>query len=83
MDFETAAAQVKSLKTSPSNDELLELYGLYKQATTGDNNTSKPWVDPKGRAKWEAWEGRKGMSQDDAKAAYIEVVQTLLAKYPH
>lgn len=24
-----------------------------------------------------------GMSKDDAKAAYIEIVQTLLAKYPH
>lgn len=25
----------------PSDEELLELYGLYKQATVGDNNTCK------------------------------------------
>ncbi|VDM28290.1 unnamed protein product [Toxocara canis] len=60
MDFETAAAKVNLLKTRPSNDELLELYGLYKQATVGDNTISKPWIDVKGRAKWDAWEGRKG-----------------------
>uniref|UniRef100_A0A914S4P1 ACB domain-containing protein n=1 Tax=Parascaris equorum TaxID=6256 RepID=A0A914S4P1_PAREQ len=44
---------------SPSNDELLELYGLYKQATVGDNISTKPWLDLKGRAKWDAWESRK------------------------
>lgn len=60
MDFETAAIKVKTLKGSPSNDELLELYGLYKQATVGDNTSSKPWIDLKGRAKWDAWESRKG-----------------------
>lgn len=31
--FEEAAEKVKHLKGSPSNDELLETYALYKQAT--------------------------------------------------
>ena len=40
--FEEAAERVKQLKTSPNNDELLALYGLYKQATDGDNKTQNP-----------------------------------------
>jgi acyl-CoA-binding protein len=39
---EEAAERLKSLTKRPSNEELLELYGLYKQATAGDNKTSQP-----------------------------------------
>ncbi|KAL7029029.1 hypothetical protein ACKWTF_006069 [Chironomus riparius] len=60
-DFDTAAEKVKNLKSKPSDQDLLELYGLFKQATVGDNNTEKPgMLDFKGKAKWEAWNGRKG-----------------------
>lgn len=31
LQFDDAAAKVKSLKSSPTNDELLQLYALYKQ----------------------------------------------------
>lgn len=31
--------EVKNLKQAPKDEELLELYGLYKQATVGDVNT--------------------------------------------
>ncbi|VDK89494.1 unnamed protein product [Litomosoides sigmodontis] len=81
MDFGEAAAKVKQLKKRPTDDELLELYGLYKQATMGDNTASKPWIDFKGRAKWEAWQKRKGMSSEDAKEQYIKLVQKLVEKY--
>lgn len=40
-EFEKAAKEVNELKKKPSNDELLKLYGLYKQATVGDVNTGK------------------------------------------
>lgn len=30
-DFEAAAAQVKAFTQRPTNEELLQLYGLYKQ----------------------------------------------------
>lgn len=60
MNFEEAAEKVKQLKQRPTDEEMLELYGLYKQATMGDNTASKPWIDLKGRAKWDAWEKRKG-----------------------
>lgn len=35
-EFTKAAENIKMLKTSPTEDELLELYALYKQATVGD-----------------------------------------------
>jgi diazepam-binding inhibitor (GABA receptor modulator, acyl-CoA-binding protein) len=38
-DFEAAAARVKNFKTRPTDDELLALYGLFKQATVGDNTS--------------------------------------------
>lgn len=38
-------------------------------------------LDLKGKAKWDSWNSRKGMSQEDAKQKYIELVNTLVGKY--
>ncbi|KAJ8411660.1 hypothetical protein AAFF_G00164680 [Aldrovandia affinis] len=82
VEFEQVAADVKKVKTRPVDQELLELYGLYKQATVGDNNTDKPgMLDMKGSAKWEAWNSRKGMSKDDAMTAYIALAKEVINKY--
>lgn len=35
-DFEKAAEDAKTLPDKTTNDDKLQLYGLYKQATTGD-----------------------------------------------
>jgi acyl-CoA-binding protein len=40
--FNKAAEQVKTLSATPSNDEKLKLYALFKQASVGDNDTAKP-----------------------------------------
>ncbi|XP_007424768.1 acyl-CoA-binding domain-containing protein 7 [Python bivittatus] len=81
-DFETVAENVKKLKSKPTDDELKELYGLYKQATVGDINTECPGVlDLKGRAKWEAWNLKKGMSKEDAMKAYISKANEMIQKY--
>ena len=49
------------LKTKPSNEVLLKLYALYKQATVGDVNIAQPWaVQLEARAKWDAWNELKG-----------------------
>ena len=65
--FESAVANSKSLPERPDNATLLKIYGLYKQATTGDNAEKKPgFGDMVGRAKWDAWNGFKGTSSDDA-----------------
>ena len=81
---EEAAERLKSLTERPSNDEFLNLYGLYNQATVGDNRTSKPGMfDMKGQFKWKAWKDKSGMSQDDAANAYVALVEELLGKYKH
>jgi acyl-CoA-binding protein len=34
-------------------------------------------LDPKGRAKWDAWSGRKGTSAEKARDEYVALVQRL------
>ena len=81
-DFSAAPARVKQLTRTPSSDELLDLYACYKQANTGDAQGERPGLlDFKGRAKFDAWAGRKGWPQDRAMTAYIELVAKLVAKY--
>ena len=79
--FTDAQARVKTLKSVPSNNDLLELYSLYKQATSGDASGARPGIfDMKGRAKFDAWTGKKGVERDDAEKQYIAVVERLSAK---
>ncbi|XP_060638308.2 acyl-CoA-binding domain-containing protein 7 [Anolis sagrei] len=81
-DFESIAEKVKKLKTKPTDDELRELYGLYKQATVGDINIESPgMLDLKGKAKWDAWNLKKGTSKEDAMKAYISKANGLIEKY--
>uniref|UniRef100_A0A667XLQ6 Acyl-CoA binding domain containing 7 n=1 Tax=Myripristis murdjan TaxID=586833 RepID=A0A667XLQ6_9TELE len=80
-EFEKIAEDVKKVKTRPSDQELLDLYGLYKQAVVGDINIDKPMIDLKGKAKWDAWDSRKGMSKEDAMTAYIAHAKEVIEKY--
>ena len=78
--FDDAQKRVKTLSKAPSNDDLLSLYALYKQATAGDVQGSRPgMMDFKGRAKFDAWAGKKGMANDKAMEAYVALVDRLLA----
>jgi acyl-CoA-binding protein len=77
-DFEAAVAGSKSLSERPDNATLLKIYGLYKQATLGDNTEKKPgFGDMVGRAKWDAWNGLKGTSSDDAMQQYVDLIKSL------
>lgn len=77
--FESATERAKKLPHQP-NDVLLELYGLFKQATAGDVSGEKPGMfDFKGAAKYDAWEGHRGMTSEEAMQAYIELVDGLAA----
>ena len=72
--FADAQAKIKPV-TGLGNDVLLELYALYKQATTGNATGDRPgMLDVKGRAKYDAWAKRKGMTKDAAMQAYIDLV---------
>ena len=76
--FEAAVAESKNLSERPDNGTLLKLYGLYKQATAGDNGETKPgFSDMVGRAKWDAWYTAKGTSKDDAMQQYIDLIESL------
>ena len=46
----------------------------------GDVNTARPgMLDFKGKAKWDAWDARKGQDKEAAQTAYIELVNELLS----
>jgi acyl-CoA-binding protein len=76
--FAEAKARVEQLASRPSNDRLLELYGLYKQASEGDVAGARPGLlDLKGRAKYDAWAKRKGVSKDEAMKGYVALVDKL------
>jgi diazepam-binding inhibitor (GABA receptor modulator, acyl-CoA-binding protein) len=72
--FADAQARIKPV-TGLGNDTMLKLYALYKQATAGDVNGSRPgMMDLRGRAKYDAWAEKKGMTKDAAMQAYIDLV---------
>jgi len=76
-EFLDAAEYVKGLTTKPSDENLLELYKWFKQATVGDCNTDRPgMLDFKGKAKWDAWDSVRGKSAE-AETKYIETVEKL------
>lgn len=80
--FEQAAQRVLRLAKPAANHEKLALYGLYKQATVGSVSGPQPWaVQIEARAKYDAWASRKHMNKDQAKEAYIVLVNELIKKY--
>jgi diazepam-binding inhibitor (GABA receptor modulator, acyl-CoA-binding protein) len=77
-EFQAAVDRVAQLAEDPGNDVKLKLYGLFKQATQGDVEGKRPgFTNPVGRAKYDAWAGVAGLSSDDAKAQYVDIVNSL------
>lgn len=76
--FESAVANSKNLPERPDNATLLKIYGLYKQATSGDVTDKKPgFSDMIGRAKWDAWNALKGTDADAARQQYVDLIESL------
>ena len=76
--FEQAAAAAQKLASRPDNDTLLQIYALYKQATSGDASGKRPGLfDMVGRAKFDAWAGHKGLDKETAMQQYIDLVERL------
>jgi len=77
--FQEAVAQSKILSEKPSNETLLQLYSLYKQATEGDTEGEGPSnpFDFVAKAKHNAWAELKGTSKDAAMQQYIDLVAKL------
>ncbi|CAJ1021527.1 Acyl CoA binding protein, putative [Leishmania guyanensis] len=87
-DFDAAVLYVRSLpKDGPvqlDNGSKLKFYSLYKQGTEGDVKGAQPWaVQVEARAKWDAWNSCKGMSSQDAKAAYVKLLVEVTSEKGH
>ena len=79
--FQLATRRVTTLPVEPSPDIMLRLYALYKQSTLGDVCGKRPGrLDFKGRAKYDCWAYRRGMSKEEAQQRYENLVDDLLKR---
>ena len=82
--FDVAAAKFKTqgdkVESLPQ-DKVLEIYALFKQGSVGDVNIDRPGMfDQKGRYKWDAWNGQKGKSLEEAQQQYIDLAKEILGE---
>lgn len=76
--FERAAKDAQNMKKRPADDDMLRLYALYKQASSGDVSGDRPGAfDFVGRAKYDAWARLKGTAPDKAQKSYVDLVERL------
>ncbi len=81
-EFEQAYQEINTITRRPTKEDLLTLYGYYKQAMEGDVSIPRPTgFDFKEIAKHDAWTSRKGMSKEDAMKAYIAEVARMKNLY--
>ena len=76
--FHQASEHVrKSGGKNLTNQNKIEFYGLFKQATKGSNTTSRPsgMFDPVGAAKWDGWTKYKSWTKDKAMNEYINLTR--------
>ena len=77
--FEEAVKRSKTLTEKPSNDILLKIYSLFKQAIEGDVSGERPGgFDFKAIAKYSAWEKLKGKDKEECMKEYISLINSLL-----
>ncbi|KAK4160778.1 acyl CoA binding protein-domain-containing protein [Cladorrhinum sp. PSN259] len=79
--FLQAVTDSKKLTAKPSNEDLLELYGLFKVANGEDfSAAAKPGMfDLKGKAKYNAWQKvvDDDLSAEEAQQKYVAKVEEL------
>lgn len=81
-DFQSAVSRSQQFTKRPSNEELLDLYALFKQASEGDVTGDRPGgFDFKAIAKYDAWAEKKGLSKDQAMQNYVTLVDKLQQLY--
>jgi len=80
--FIEATKLIKTIRKKPTNDELLLLYSLYKQATVGNNKHTIPFIfNFREKAKWDAWSAQSNKSKSVARDEYVVVVGDIVKKY--
>ena len=76
--FADARKKVEELYTRMDNKTIRKVYAYYKQATEGDISGKRPSaLRFRDRVKFDAWSSISGMSREDAKSAYIDLVNDL------
>lgn len=90
-EFRAKVVQMKNWtpNRTPTNRDRLELYALHKQAVASDapempshvNSTIKGTPSPAERAKLNAWKTKRGLSQSQAMAAYINEAERQIRTY--
>ncbi|KAH9963085.1 Acbp [Lactifluus volemus] len=81
--FEKAVEIIRKLPKEgpiqPTQEDQLFFYSYFKQATEGDVNIPRPGMfDFTGKAKWDAWNDRKGVSKEEAWVKYVEKLLEIL-----
>jgi len=81
VQFKDAAERVRTGKIGHvKQDTQLLLYAYFKQANFGPCTGNRPsLLDPAGQAKYDAWQKLGDMSQSEAAAAYISLVDQLVS----
>jgi hydroxymethylglutaryl-CoA reductase (NADPH) len=80
--FQKAQSHLVKMSNLPSREDIMKIYGLYKQATVGDINIERPGIfsfDMKAKAKYDAWAQMKGKSKEQAMREYVLLVLDLIA----
>ncbi|KAF2864520.1 acyl-CoA-binding protein [Piedraia hortae CBS 480.64] len=83
-EFTKAVEESRKLAKKPTNDELLKLYGLYKQGTQ-----DPPFKEAKApgmfaiteKAKYSAWEAVSSKTPEAAQEEYVALVEKLKGEY--
>ncbi len=77
-EFADACKKVEELYTRMDNKTIRKVYAYFKQATVGDISGKRPSaLRFRDRIKFDAWASISGMSMDEAKAGYIDLVNNL------
>lgn len=76
--FKNAVEKASKIQEALPPDTLLRLYAYYKQAIKGDSFTMNTEQNIKSAFKFNAWIQLKGMSEEQAKQEYINLVNSIL-----
>ena len=62
-----------------TNSQKLKLYALYKQTEQPAPEDPPPRVNPLARAKWEAWNDVRSLSEQQAMESYCAIIEGLVS----
>ncbi|CAB4376133.1 acyl-CoA-binding protein [Rhizophagus irregularis] len=83
-EFDAAAKEFEEVvkNHNPSDEDKLEGYALFKQGSFGDNTKPEPGFFARtDKAKWNAYNTKKGITPEDAQKQYVDFVAKMKEKY--